>query len=153
MTTNWEDVASMEATIKNINLPPNSCNDPTCTTFDFSRFTELEKLEIGCFSFMNVKTFALDNMAKLKAFSVKKDSFSRQSRIGWNQQVGYNPEQHFSIHNCPQLDTVDIGPGSFSGFSGRVELTALPSLTTLVIGDVKESSYNFYHAQFVLKGC
>lgn len=143
----------METTIKSIKLPPNSCNDPTYTTFDFSRFTELEKLEIGDDSFMNVKIFVLDNMAKLKTFSVKKDSFSHQKRIGWNQQVGYNPEQHFSIHNCPQLETVNIGLGSFSGFSGKVELTALPSLTALVIGDVKNSSYNFYHAQFALKGC
>ena len=152
MTTNWEDVAALRTTVKSIRLPQNSCNDPTYTTFDFSRFTELEKLEIGSLSFMNVTTFQLKNMSKLKVFSVEEDSFSRQQRIGWDQQLGYNPEQKCSICNCPQLEMVNIGPGSFSGFSGGVELTALPSLTTLVIGNVKKASYNFYHAQFVLKG-
>ena len=45
---------------------------------------------------------------------------------------------------------IEIGRDSFSDYGGGFELKNLPKLSTIKIGDVGSTSYNFY--SFVIKG-
>ena len=46
------------------------------TTFDFSRFTDLEYLEIGSDSFRSVETFIIDGMNSLVSLKIGERSFT-----------------------------------------------------------------------------
>ena len=55
--------------------------------------------------------------------------------------------------NCGELESIEIGRYSFSDYGGGFELRNLPKLSTIKIGEVGYTSYNFYFSpSFVLDG-
>ena len=70
------------------------------------------------------------------------NSFTR-SKNSW----GNNLSRSFSILNCVELESIEIGSCSFSDYGGGFELFNLPKLSTIRI-----DSYNFYYSSFVIKG-
>ena len=66
-----------------------------------------------------------------------------KNRNSWDN----NRNRSFSILNCVELESVEIGRYSFSDYGELFELKNLPKLETIRI-----DSYNFYYSSFVIKG-
>ena len=120
------------------------------TTFDFSRFTDLEYLAIGNNSFRSVETFIIDGMNSLVSLKIGEESFITD-RYG----DGWNPGTSFHIRNCESLKSIDVGKRSFSDYTGSFELVNLPSLQSINIGLITYDEYlenNFCYTSFVVRG-
>ena len=143
--TNFID--SIESTIHSITLPNWTCNDIEYTIFDFSRFTEIESIEIGNNSFGSVETFKMDGLNRLAKLKIGNNSFTK-TKTGY----GKNPNRSFHILNCESLESIEIGEYSFSDFAGRFELKNLPQLQSIQIGTIGSDSYNFCCNSFVIRG-
>ena len=128
-------------------MPDWLCNEVNYTTFDFSRFANLEHLEIGSESFGFVDTFILDgfnNMTTLKigSYSFTESKYAEDNRI----------YKSFHVKNCDSLESIEIADDSFSDYAGEFELVNLPSLQSINMGSEYGASYNFYHSSFVVRG-
>ena len=141
-----QSISSFNTTII---LPDWTCNEVNYTTFDFSRFTDLEYLAIGNHSFGYVDTFVIDGLNNLTTLIIGQNSFT-ESKDGYDS----DDSKSFHIKNCESLESIDIGSYSFSDYSGEFELLNLPSLKTIDIGELNDYSWphNFYYSSFILKG-
>ena len=85
-------------------------------------------------------------MNELKSLTIGMNSFTKVLDY-------YEVEESllFSIVNCDNLESIEIGEYSFEGY-GRFELKNLPKLSTIKIGEIENGSYNFYFSSFVIKG-
>ena len=120
------------------------------TIFDFSRFTDLEYLDIGDNSFRSVDTFIIDGMHNLTTLIIGKKSF-----LSVRYYDGWNPGTSFHIKNCELLKSIEIGKNSFTDYTGIFELINLPSLQTVNIGDMIDDGIqecNFFYSSFVIRG-
>ena len=70
----------------------------------------------------------------------------------WESDKADNPSRSFHLLNCIELESIEIGRYSFSDYGGGFELRNLPKLSTIKIGEIGSSSYNFYYSSFVIKG-
>ena len=131
-------------------MPDRICNDEEYFTLDLSRFTLLEELEIGSNSFKFINEFIIDGLNHLKSIKIGNKSFTLQ-KDNW-KIINYDSSRSFSIINCAELKSIEIGRYSFSGYSGSFELKNLPSLTSIKIGEIGRDSSNFYFSSFVIKG-
>ena len=142
---NFNSLESIDSNIKSIHLPDRICNDEEYATLVFSRFILLEELEIGSNSFKFINEFIIDGLNHLKSLKIGMNSFT--SLIGDN-----NSSRSFSILNCVELESIEIGPFSFVDYGGGFELFNLPKLSTIKIGEIGRDSSNFYFSSFVIKG-
>ena len=92
---------------------------------------------------MNVNLFKIDGLNHLKSIKIGKNSFTRD-KSGWGNN---DPCRSFSILNCAELNSIEIGSCSFSDYGGGFELRNLPKLS-----NIKIDSFNFYYCSFVIKG-
>ena len=141
------EIQSIEVNTKSISIPDQSVNNKDYMEFDFSRFTSLEELEIGSDSFMNVNTFMIDGLNELKSLKIGKNSFTKKKN--W---YGNNPNRSFSILNCIELESIEIGHHSFSDYGGLFELKNLPKLSSIKIGEIGSDSFNFFYCSLEIKG-
>ena len=125
----------------------NLCNDYTASMIDFTHYTNLESLEIGDSNFQHVSEFVIDGFDELKSLKIGINSFTRSIN-----SYGDDTSRSFSILNCVELESIEIGRYSFSDYGGEFELKNLPKLSTIKIGEIGVGSYNFYYSSFVLKG-
>ena len=65
---------------------------------------------------------------------------------------GDDESKSFHILNCESLESIQIGPKSFSDYGGEFELRNLPQLQSIQIGTIGNASYNFYRSSFVIRG-
>ena len=149
-TYSCDYIQSIPSTNTTIILPDWTCNDLNYTTFDFSRFTDLEYLEIGSDSFKPVSVFTIEDMNELTNLIIHNNSFTYKYFDGWI------PGAIFSIKNCELLESIDIGFNSFADYSGEFELVNLPSLQSIKIGDFVNDyyyeNYNFISSSFDIRG-
>ena len=138
---------SIESSAISITIPKLSCNDRNYTTFDFSRFTFLQSLEIGHFSFGFVQNFTINKLRYLKTLKIAHNSFTET-----RNSKGNNESKSFHILNCDLLESIDIGEYCFSDFAGDFELKNLPSLQSLKIGKMDFPSNCFYYSSFIIQG-
>ena len=135
-----------------------TCNDLDYTVFDFSRFTEVESIEIGDNCFGSVKTFQIDGLNRLKTIKIGKNSFTELKSKYWKNNLDItikkanDESKSFHILNCESLESIQIGKYSFSDFGGEFELKNLPQLQSIQIGTIGSDSYNFYYSSFVIRG-
>ena len=115
------------------------------TTFDFSRFTIVESIEIGNDCFRSVKTFKIDGLDRLKTLKIGNNSFT-QKRQDW----GDDESKSFQILNCESLESIQIGQFSFFDYAGRFLLSNLPSLQLIDIGLNDYPSANFVRSSFIV---
>ena len=141
------DIELLDSNTTIINIPNYSVNNENYTIFDFSRFTLLEELIIGSDSFMNVKLFSIDGLNYLKCIKIGKRSFTKCKNSCRN-----NPSRSFSVLNCIELESIEIGLFSFSDYGGSFELKNLPKLSSIKIGEIGRYSYNFSYSSFEIKG-
>ena len=140
-------IESVDSNVTSIHLPDWTCNDSDYTIFNFSRFTSLGELEIGSYSFMNVKLFKIDGLNHLKSIKIGMNSFTKNFN-----KVKNDSSRSFSILNCDELESIEIGHHSFSDYGGGFELKNLPKLESIKIGEIGSDSYNFWSSSFEIKG-
>ena len=104
---------------------------------------------IGDECFENVDLFSIDGLNELKYIKIGINSFKKA-----NNYDGYDSSRSFSILNCVELESIEIGSYSFSDYGGGFELRNLPKLSTIKIGEIgsRYGSRNFYYSSFVIKG-
>ena len=141
------DLESLDSTTTSILIPKESINDEDYIVFDFSRFTLLEELEIRNDNFMYVDTFKIDGLNELKSLKIGNNSFTKKK-----YDYGNDESRSFSILNCVELESIEIGIFSFSDYGGGFELKNLPKLSTIKIGEIGYDSWNFCCSSFVIKG-
>ena len=149
---NFNSLESIDSNVKSIHLPDRICNDEEYTIFDYSRFTLLEELEVGSNSFIYVNEFKIDGLNHLKSLKIGMNSFTCVRKNESLDDRINNKSRSFSISNCNELESIEIGPYSFSDYAGGFELRNLPKLSTIKIGEIGNDSYNFYYSSFVIKG-
>ena len=135
-----------------------TCNDLEYTVFDFSRFTEVESIDIGDNCFGSVRTFRIDGLNRLKSIRIGKNSFTELKSQYWEYdldiaiKIANDESKSFHILNCESLKSIEIGEFSFSDFAGEFELKNLPQLQSIHIGTVGNDSMNFCYSSFVIQG-
>ena len=146
----YEYVQSIDSTITSIILPNWTCNDINYTIFDFSRFIQVESIEIGDDSFSSVQTFKIDGLNRLKSLKIGKNSFTQVKED--DDDDGNDESKSFHILNCGSLESIEIGEYSFSDFAGDFELKNLPQLQSIQIGTIGSYSFNFDYSSFMIRG-
>ena len=141
-STKWSDV-SLEVT--DLTISSNCCND--LNALDLNRFKWLRSIEIGNECFGSVKTFKIDGLNRLKTIKIGNNSFTQKKN-----SYGNDKSKSFHILNCESLESIQIGPWSFSDFGGEFELKNLPQLQSIQIGVIDNYSYNFFFSTFVIRG-
>ena len=139
-------IESIPSSNTSIILPNWTCSDFNYTVFDFSRFTNVESIEIGDDSFYSVQTFRIHGLNKLQTLKIGKKSFSVKT------QFVQNVHKSFHILNCGSLISIEIGPDSFADFGGEFEMSNLPSLQLLKIGGTGSGSGSFYYINPIIRG-
>ena len=139
-------IESIPSSNTSIILPNWTCNDLNYTIFDFSRFTNVESIEIGDDSFYSVQTFNINGLNKLQTLKIGKKSFSLQAQ--YIQHV----YKSFHILNCASLESIEIGEFSFADFGGEFEMSNLPSLQLLKIEGTGSDSGSFYYVNPIIRG-
>ena len=153
----WIDVSPILAdllpfTLDDIDINSTSISipngvDTSMRSLYFSRFTLLEELIIGDDSFENVNEFIINGLNELKSLKIGMNSFTKKKNSSGNDE-----SRSFSILNCNELESIEIGEFSFSDYAGGFELKNLPKLSTIKIGEIGSDSWNFYYSSFVIKG-
>ena len=113
------------------------------TVFNFSQFRFLEELIIGSNCFYSVDEFVIDGLNELKSLVIGPNSFTKIK----NDYHENDCSRSFSISNCIELESIEIGRFSFSDYGGGFELKNLPKLST-----IKMFVANFFSCSFVIKG-
>ena len=139
------DIQLYDPATTSIIIAYKSCNDIDYTTFDFSRFTLIESIEIGDDCFGSVQRFQIDGLNRLKSLKIGKNSFTQNKN-------GNDSSKSFHILNCESLEWIEIAAWSFSDFAGDFELKNLPQLQSIQIGTIGSWSDNFYYSSFVIRG-
>lgn len=139
-------IQSIDENATSIILPNRTCNDLDYTIFDFSRFTLVESIEIGNHCFEHVNTFVIDGLSHLRSLKIGRNSFTKSKN-------GYECNQTCSFHllNCNELESIEIGPGSFYDYGGAFELKNLFRLLSIKIGEIGSSSSNFFCSSFIVE--
>ena len=128
-------------------------NDEDYNIFNFSRFDLLEELIIGDYCFSNVNEFKIDGLNHLKSIKIGNNSFTRlKMNDKWDWNIANNGNRSFSVLNCIELESIEIGRYSFSDYGGGFELVNLPKLSIIKIGEIGSESRNFYCSSFEIKG-
>ena len=133
---------------KSIQIPNGSYN--SVNSFTLIKLNTIESIEIGDDCFLKVNTFRIDGLSELKSLKIGIKSFTQQ-KDNWKTII-HDSSRSFGILNCAELESIEIGRYSFSGYSGSFELKNLPKLSTIKIGEIGNDSYNFFSSSFVMKG-
>ena len=154
------DIESLDSNITSLILPNWSCNDVNYTTFDISRFTSLESLEIGNDSFESIESFMINDLCKLRSLKIGSNSFTKLKFSEWimNKLRGITSDatsitsKLCFVLNCESLESIDIGEFSFFDFGGDFALYNMISLKSIKIGEIENESCNFAWSSFIIEG-
>ena len=115
--------------------------------FNLNQFEWLQSLGICGECFCSVQTFKIDGLNHLKTIKIGKNSFTQMKNT-----YGDDESKSFHILNCESLESIQIGPKSFSDYGGEFELRNLPQLQCIQIGVIGSKSRNFYCSSFEIRG-
>ena len=126
------DENTIDHRTESIHISTNSFSD--VSSFILPRFIQSLKcvvIDDDCFG--NVRLVEVDGLPSLESISIAERSFSLSRDDGSLWVMEYN-DGMCRIANCPKLKSIQIDNYSFSDFT-FFELTNLPSLESLVIGE------------------
>ena len=135
----------MSTSVTNLIISSNSCNE--LKSLNLNEYRYLKSIEIGNDCFSNVDLFKIDGLNELKSLKIGINSFTKKKN-----SCGDDSSRSFSILNCNELESIEIGRYSFSDYGGGFELRNLPKLSTIKIGKIGSYSSNFRYSSFVIKG-
>ena len=144
---NRMELENVSKRIVELVIPSKCCNEEELSSLDVSELKRIMRLEIGDYSFHNVKEVKLMGLKKLERVVVGKGCFGEYSPGTVDDG---NPKCRFYLRDCEKLKELKIGPDSFSDYS-MCEIDHLPSLEVIEIGTMNEASANFYCASLELK--
>ena len=124
------------------------CPFENVTAFDLSKYPKLKTLKIGIEGFEYVNEVNITGLNELESVVIGNNSFTKR-RNG----SGNDPNRHFYLKNCPNLESLKIDRYSFSDYT-VFEIENVDALEEIVIGDLSSisySSYNFNYASLELK--
>ena len=90
------------------------------------KLNTVESIDIGNDCFTNVNEFVINGLNELKSLKIGKNSFTKGSG---------NSSRSFHLLDCNNLLLLDIGEYTFRNYGGIFELTTLPRLASIIIGD------------------
>ena len=118
------------------------------TGFKLSRKPFLKSIQIGNECFTSVSLVHIEGLNSLLSISIGINSFTKKKN-----DYGGDGSKNMHILNCKHLQSIEIGEYSFSDYGGQFTLKGLPSLQSLLVGKVNNTSYNFYSVNsFTLQG-
>ena len=117
--------------------------DHVWKNLDFSFFPNLRRLKVCDNAFLDIEDVNIIGMTKLKSVWIGNHCFTGPE--------GKFSGCHFSVKDCPRLKTIKIGCESMLCYS-HLELTNLPSLKSITVGDLNALSNCFVYANLKLKG-
>ena len=88
------DILLFSTSIRSVILANNSCNERDYTIFDFSRFTQVESIEIGNDCFGSVQTFLIEGLNRLKSIKIGNNSFTHKKNRWGTIKIGNNSFTH-----------------------------------------------------------
>ena len=148
---NSVELKSMNMNVTNLIICSNSCNE--LNSLNLNEYRYLKSIEIGDDCFENVELFNIDGLNELKSLKIGINSFTHlKSTDKWDNDKANNRNRSFSILNCIELESIEIGRYSFSDYGGLFELRNLPKLSTIKIGEIGKDSYNFCSSLCEIKG-
>ena len=136
---NSKELNSMSMNVTNLIISSNSCNE--LKSLNLNEYRYLKSIEIGDDCFENVDLFKIDGLNELKSLKIGINSFTKKKN-----SFGHDSSRSFSILNCIELKSIEIGRFSFCDYAGRFELRNLPKLSTIKIGEIGVNSYNFFYS-------
>ena len=136
--------------VENLIISSNSCNE--LKSLNLNEYRYLKSIEIGDDCFENVDLFNIDGLNELKSLKIGSRSFTHLKSGNWDDGIANNLNRSFSILNCIELESIEIGSYSFSDYGGGFELKNLPKLSTIKIGEIGSDSSNFFYSSFEIKG-
>ena len=116
------------------------------TSFHLSNLDLLQSLNIENDCFAYIPRFEIDGLKSLKSLIIGSNSFT-----GTKNGFGNDIDKSFHILNCESLESIQIDKYSFSDFGGEFELSNLPQLQSIQIGNLNSNSYNFYSSSFIIQ--
>ena len=131
--------------ITDLVIGSNCCKDENSLNLD--HLVWLKSIEIGDKCFENANIFRIDGSNHLKSLKIGMNSFTKNRN--W---YGNDSSRSFSILNCVELESIEIGSFSFSDCAGDFELKNLPKLSTIKIGKIGSGSSNFRYSSFIVEG-
>ena len=143
---NSVELKSMDRNVTNLIISSNSCNE--LKSLNLNEYKLLKSIEIGDDCFRSANGFVINGLNELKSLKIGKNSFTfLKSGEEWTKNVANSGNRSFSISNCVELESIEIGSYSFSDYGGGFELKNLPKLTT-----IKIDSHNFCYSSFEIRG-
>ena len=110
-------------------IESNHCNEDYISLFIY--VSSYEYIDIGGNCFMCVNEFLVDGLNELKSLKIGWSSFTNR------KDSRDDSFRSFSILNCGELESIEIGSYSFCDYGGLFELFNLPKLSTIKIGGLK----------------
>ena len=77
VVTSQKEFDKLSKYTQHISFAKESCNENTFTNLDFSRFSDLQSIEVGDNSLMYVKNVKIDGLSKLEKVNISQNSFYR----------------------------------------------------------------------------
>ena len=125
-------------------IPENRCNMRGKWHLDLSSMKRLKRVIIGNSCFENVDVVRLVGLKCLEQVEIGMNCFSRKST------PYMNPDRHFYLKDCPMIQELRIGSGSFVDYS-VCEIESVPSLGVIEMGSVYSEGNNFFFASLELR--
>ena len=149
--TNCQEFYDLDDSPQILHIDDYACNDESLTTFSVDRFPNLIFLWIESYNFKNVSTFDVRDNTKLEYVYIKDFSFTEVIYLN-ELYLELGSWKSFHLVNCERLISIEIGSYSFVDYAGEFELKNLPSLESIVIGNINADAVNFVSSSFVVRG-
>lgn len=133
------EISNLDGSVTSVIIDKVVCQ--SASTFDISKCSRLEQLVIRDGNFKNVALFRIANLPCLSSLTIGDNCFNGKK----TSTLPYS----FSVTSCDKLEIIDIGRYSFKDYS-KFNLDKLPSLRSLVIGDLYNESSNFVNCSFCI---
>lgn len=147
VVTSISEFLSLSSAVPEIVFDEDTTGTETEGVLDFSRFHKVKRIVFMDYSFSYAYKVEISSLNELESVVVGTNSLTQNVD---SYPVFTMTSRQFYLKNCPKLKTLQIGRFSFSDYN-VCEMTLLPSLETIEMGEVGRESYNFYHASLELK--
>ena len=137
-------LTSLASTVTQI-IIDNGVSQSDFTELVLSRFSQLKSLAVGDHCFTYVTEVKVTGLRELESVEIGMNSFTKEKNSSDN-----DPNRHFYVKNCPKLKSLKMGHHSFSDYS-VCQIENVDALEVIEMGDLNESSENFYYASLELK--
>ncbi|KAK8833095.1 hypothetical protein WA577_006138, partial [Blastocystis sp. JDR] len=127
-----------------ITVGTNKCNEEN-DRIDLSKYVNLKNVSIGNECFKNQDVLNLTGLHSLERVMIGMNSFTMKKN-----DYGNDANRKLFVKNCDALKELKIGSYSFSDYS-LIEIENVNSLELIEMGEVNNTSNNFYFASLELK--